>query len=200
MESMGSSPHTRGAPHLPCGTRDVPGIIPAYAGSTHGDFDIDDAISGSSPHTRGALVHVYLIAYALGIIPAYAGSTLRWTPTTRTSRDHPRIRGEHSSAASTTIARMGSSPHTRGARSHTSEDSAHARIIPAYAGSTFKAVRVPSRYGDHPRIRGEHLIPIVCAYNLMGSSPHTRGAHVGEAADTRAFGIIPAYAGSTVLV
>ena len=112
--------------------------------------------------------------------------------------DHPRIRGEHSGvhrtyrrpsgiipayAGSTPrvkvrlLAGMGSSPHTRGAR-----PGAPPRLRPA---------------GDHPRIRGEHTVPvlwqldhlgIIPAYagstgtlsrsipRCQGSSPHTRGA------------------------
>ena len=50
----GSSPHTRGAPagvdQHPLGER----IIPAYAGSTGGQWTQDKVRVGSSPHTRGA--------------------------------------------------------------------------------------------------------------------------------------------------
>ena len=92
----GSSPHTRGAlsvgstiynaywdhPRIrgehnqrhPLPYAD-PGIIPAYAGSTHLRGSIQRPPMGSSPHTRGALA-------ALGALPS---SVL----------DHPRIRGEH---------------------------------------------------------------------------------------------------------
>ena len=76
--TVGSSPHTRGAPldlHL---ARDIEGIIPAYAGSTaalasqaHSIADhprirgehlvapeVDELRPGSSPHTRGALAQI----------------------------------------------------------------------------------------------------------------------------------------------
>ena len=135
---------------------------------------------GSSPHTRGARPCAY--SFRLYI------------------RDHPRIRGEHldlllvrgqvvgiiPAYAGSTVqdslghaGRLGSSPHTRGAR------------------STHGASVIPSR--DHPRIRGEHrlalcfglcfsgiipayagsthaLTPFVSIYK--GSSPHTRGAQL----------------------
>ena len=94
--------------------------------------------TGSSPHTRGARTTRSLC----GVL----------------SRDHPRIRGEHSTpcaahqrclgiipayAGSTDLLKLdtglreGSSPHTRGAP------------IPGFEG----------RYSawDHPRIRGEHV-------------------------------------------
>ena len=52
---------------------------------------------------------------------------------------------------------------------------------------------------DHPRIRGEHRER---GGNLMaadGSSPHTRGARELLCGDAFRGGIIPAYAGSTIL-
>ena len=53
---------------------------------------------------------------------------------------------------------------------------------------------------DHPRIRGEHLIPVIDGCCLAGSSPHTRGAQTGDLRDGRYQRIIPAYAGSTGLI
>ena len=50
---------------------------------------------------------------------------------------------------------------------------------------------------DHPRIRGEHPAPHPAATRLSGSSPHTRGAPVGDDKARRPGRIIPAYAGST---
>ena len=71
-------------------------------------------------------------------------------------------------------------------------------IIPAYAGSTCAFLSLRDARGDHPRIRGEHLVVgngarlregIIPAYAgstgvevrvervSQGSSPHTRGAH-----------------------
>ena len=94
----------------------------------------------------------------------------------------------------------GSSPHTRGARQ-----------------------RLPLKQKccrDHPRIRGEHVKHLLCAGDKVGSSPHTRGAlftyvtvHIrkwdhprirGEHQLTLLVavlprGIIPAYAGSTIM-
>ena len=116
--NVGSSPHTRGAP-IPrapsgCAAWDHPRIrgehfrlsaraassmriIPAYAGSTVMPLGVSASMSGSSPHTRGA-----------------PDSSVSPNPDTR---DHPRIRGEHSCIA--VLERPGWG------------------IIPAYAGSTF---------------------------------------------------------------
>ena len=152
----GSSPHTRGAPPAsgpgPAAVR----IIPAYAGSTaagpswcrpgrdhpriRGEHTGSDASTtasvGSSPHTRGAPVGTSPRMRQRRIIPAYAGSTPAPTKRPAATRDHPRIRGEHSCASWTVRGLNGSSPHTRGARTCRIPAPRSRRIIPAYAGST----------------------------------------------------------------
>ena len=51
---------------------------------------------------------------------------------------------------------------------------------------------------DHPRIRGEHRKGGKSLTINKGSSPHTRGALHLMDLDGENYGIIPAYAGSTV--
>ena len=58
---------------------------------------------------------------------------------------------------------------------------------------------MPPSPPDHPRIRGEHLFSPPCGRGATGSSPHTRGALGSGSATARIAGIIPAYAGSTLL-
>ena len=135
--TQGSSPHTRGARRVyevgELFERDhprirgehagavgdgggVPGIIPAYAGSTNHRQCHNLLYTGSSPHTRGAPTARKLGAASRvdhprirgehpragvgvlerpGIIPAYAGSTESALAATSDAGDHPRIRGEH---------------------------------------------------------------------------------------------------------
>ena len=113
----GSSPHTRGARHVLGRARVRLRIIPAYAGSTRrpswgmravadhprirGEHDLRPCFigqtAGSSPHTRGALGIEAREQSFPGIIPAYAGSTCPRHGRRPARRDHPRIRGEHSS-------------------------------------------------------------------------------------------------------
>ena len=50
------------------------------------------------------------------------------------------------------------------------------RIIPAYAGSTSSPASPTPNAPDHPRIRGEHILPSAMCAMATGSSPHTRGA------------------------
>ena len=213
----GSSPHTRGAPPEPPSRPRRRRIIPAYAGSTasppcrrsaamdhpriRGEhfikYGIIPSSEGSSPHTRGARRSRARTSWAAGIIPAYAGSTFPSLASTSARRDHPRIRGEHGVPASPGILERGSSPHTRGAPSGASLEGRPVRIIPAYAGSTFSWRRRRPGPGDHPRIRGEHVLRDNIFEGQGGSSPHTRGAHIQQPQGAGAERIIPAYAGST---
>ena len=195
--AAGSSPHTRGAPGFGAVVDPEGGIIPAYAGSTlvrvaNANFD-----RGSSPHTRGAPALGGSIIWVLRIIPAYAGSTDHRPRQAPTARDHPRIRGEHGLSPSIPPTTPGSSPHTRGARNFGSAACRNTGIIPAYAGSTTTPARAMIPPRDHPRIRGEHIAWHFQESSQLGSSPHTRGALVGELVGCGAAGIIPAYAGST---
>ena len=93
----------------------------------------------------------------------------------------------------------GSSPHTRGALARLRTSRLGRRIIPAYAGSTPTADPTPWRSSDHPRIRGEHISCGSAPGRKFGSSPHTRGARPPPRRSVRIAGIIPAYAGSTIL-
>ena len=111
--------------------------------------------------------------------------------------DHPRIRGEHGHLEVTVDPIQGSSPHTRGALWVDDGTKTGARIIPAYAGSTFPSLASTSARRDHPRIRGEHADIIIFRSIAAGSSPHTRGARLRQARPPGIERIIPAYAGST---
>ena len=152
---------------------------------------------GSSPHTRGARSPGRVGFPPRRIIPAYAGSTSSLQPRSSMGQDHPRIRGEHSTSGDALCMKVGSSPHTRGAREDHGGRRQMRRIIPAYAGSTSPSANAWGLLWDHPRIRGEHVIVAFAAVFHSGSSPHTRGAPRGSSWTWPAWRIIPAYAGST---
>ena len=215
--ARGSSPHTRGARMETRRGQSQRRIIPAYAGSTplrpppsfpprdhprirgeHRRWRVSSRPNpGSSPHTRGAQGFRYAHSTFCRIIPAYAGSTSCANGTSNTPADHPRIRGEHLGYRWDAEAKLGSSPHTRGAQ--TLQETRHPlpRIIPAYAGSTKPIAAVEHSRTDHPRIRGEHRPCGGPSAGPRGSSPHTRGARRDPPGHRRRRRIIPAYAGST---
>ena len=207
----------RGARLLIPDVQSVDGIIPAYAGSTHhptracsrgGDHprvcgeheDLWHKViqpAGSSPHMRGARPATALDPVPWGIIPAYAGSTpTRW-PSTKCSRDHPRVCGEHPGPGPAQQPGRGSSPRMRGALDRGIPGIGIPGIIPAYAGSTIIPRKEYYREWDHPRVCGEHRFYAHGAKRVKGSSPRMRGARSKNMSVKDVDGIIPAYAGST---
>ena len=216
----GSSPHVRGAlvssfiKTIQCG------IIPACAGSTlgmgnwcrfrwdhprmcgeHFDEWIDDmSATGSSPHVRGARHHLHKIATRHGIIPACAGSTFNASFGALQNRDHPRMCGEHAQGQWAAEVRVGLSPHVRGAHRRQPQLRQRAGIIPACAGSTCWSRSTSRTVRDHPRMCGEHFDAGDLEVHVGGSSPHVRGAPRVEGLEPEKSGIIPACAGSTMVI
>ena len=132
-------------------------------------------ITGSPPHTRGTLVVNAFIFYAIGITPAYAGNTYKHRRIHISTKDHPRIRGEHHRQFHLQVWILGSPPHTRGTLSLSPGYQRKVRITPAYAGNTILIACQPSAVQDHPRIRGEHQKENGPGSFMVGSPPHTRG-------------------------
>ena len=95
----------------------------------------------------------------------------------RTTRDHPRVCGEHD-------------PPVNGSDSFV-------WIIPAYAGNTDGVFYVPGTVWDHPRVCGEHTVSMVVYATMLGSSPRMRGTLGSQLCLSVGVGIIPAYAGNT---
>src|SRR5690606_11964854 len=131
---QGSSPPARGARNPTVRPAQTLGIIPACAGSTRtgwppwprprdhprlrGEHTVDvpelASDDGSSPPARGAPVAALALDHDAGIIPACAGSTRSTTAVIDSSRDHPRLRGEHTSLHGPLSILLGSSPPARG--------------------------------------------------------------------------------------
>ena len=138
------------------------------------------AVMGSSPHVRGAHNLTVDSVQNIGIIPACAGSTGSSPASTSSTRDHPRMCGEHQYAPIRRLRKTGSSPHVRGAQWVGSHAKYGVGIIPACAGSTGIIRLGRARAGDHPRMCGEHrLVPSLCSTHA-GSSPHVRGARLSR--------------------
>ncbi len=105
--------------------------------------------------------------------------------------------GEHPGLSRLFRRSSGSSPHVRGAQDAQGKRTQTPGIIPACAGSTEHPVSAIPHSRDHPRMCGEHQTMRGPSGQMMGSSPHVRGAPFPIAHDAREGGIIPACAGST---
>ena len=214
----GSSPLTRGRRGLRGRESWLLRIIPAYAGSTcvenlsfapgqdHPRLRGVDTTTnhpeeddmGSSPLTRGRLASSGQLNKRVGIIPAYAGSTTQEALETLLAADHPRLRGVDHGGDDLLRINAGSSPLTRGRLFAQLVGLIAGGIIPAYAGSTGAPFGSATIRPDHPRLRGVDGTGLLSAGNNSGSSPLTRGRQANAVAGVHHWGIIPAYAGSTL--
>ena len=175
----GSSPLSRGIPALRCPSHHPIGIIPALAGNTccivliarehwdhprsrgeyQGEQVIDAMDNGSSPLSRGIPRGDHHQPCRYGIIPALAGNTWPRVVCPGAPWDHPRSRGEYRMLALTVLARIGSSPLSRGIPNSGISGVSSMRIIPALAGNTQRLLGGGCCGEDHPRSRGEYAAP-----------------------------------------
>ena len=133
------------------------------------------------------------------IIPAYAGNTLHRPSASPLVRDHPRVCGEHELFDCRFIRGRGSSPRMRGTPPTTRTRRMRPGIIPAYAGNTRHIFNLPKSLVDHPRVCGEHVEHFHGVAYAAGSSPRMRGTHPWRPKHADQAGIIPAYAGNTIV-
>ena len=154
------------------------------------------SVRGSSPHARGTEHRAIVPEEAHGIIPACAGNSRTTPPTSASSRDHPRMRGEQNLGEIGVCVIGGSSPHARGTVGHEAVDDGIVGIIPACAGNRWGFQSRPSASWDHPRMRGEQTTGDKSWICTSGSSPHARGTVGNEWHALRVVGIIPACAGN----
>ena len=195
---QGSSPRMRGTLRPAQRLRGVLGIIPAYAGNTLQSVTHLAALrdhprvcgehcslgarmaeyTGSSPRMRGTRLCDHVPPNVHGIIPAYAGNTLCSSSCHRTTRDHPRVCGEHCSSRCRAAFPTGSSPRMRGTPPGGAAHRTRSGIIPAYAGNTRRWQRIHDHEWDHPRVCGEHSETFRNIVDAAGSSPRMRGTHI----------------------
>ena len=100
----------------------------------------------------------------------------------RSSRAHPRSRGENQWRTPAYGRRDGSSPLTRGKRSIDDDVTDTSGLIPAHAGKTSTGFTTASQAWAHPRSRGENYCAAAVSDAHAGSSPLTRGKRVRSAA------------------
>ena len=152
---------------------------------------------GSSPLTRGKLLGAGVEDTEIGLIPAHAGKTLHSPTTEWRWRAHPRSRGENVAFIPIRRHRPGSSPLTRGKRTHSVQVGSQSGLIPAHAGKTATPADVYCVSQAHPRSRGENALSPRFPVSTPGSSPLTRGKRTHSVQVGSQSGLIPAHAGKT---
>ena len=106
---------------------------------------------------------------------------------------------EHPFQSRTMRVKAGSSPRMRGTRFSGSFFLLFIGIIPAYAGNTPFGFRGGGIVWDHPRVCGEHIDTKDGRMMTTGSSPRMRGTQCLMHFVLHLLGIIPAYAGNTMV-
>ena len=94
----------------------------------------------------------------------------------------------------------GSSPRMRGTLPKRVMANNLLGIIPAYAGNTIHILCRRLQRWDHPRVCGEHIYGVSPFTPCAGSSPRMRGTHRSWCTAGKEAGIIPAYAGNTLIL
>ena len=193
----GSPPHARGR-HGPRALKRYKGrITPACAGKTtmraaivstrkdhprmRGEdehvYNYPGVYYGSPPHARGRRKNAQQQKDDGGITPACAGKTYR--------------------AALETTGASGSPPHARGRPPQRAQLQRAGRITPACAGKTHRVASRDGHRPDHPRMRGEDVLPLPRTETIKGSPPHARGRPGRTSAPWQWHRITPACAGKT---
>ena len=213
----GSSPLMRGKLLRRDHRRDVHGLIPAHSGKTAGcvcgvwpagahprSFGENGgrphgqrAVRGSSPLMRGKPSINRRERMPVGLIPAHAGKTSSPASPASRPRAHPRSRGENVCPYDWGAAVIGPSPLTRGKHLANRVHELTHGLIPADAGKTSASCACSRTRRAHPRSRGENKYTPSEVGSGAGSSPLTRGKHLGVGRGSRGVGLIPAHAGKT---
>ena len=132
------------------------------------------------------------------LIPAFAGNTSDSSHGLFITPAHPRVRGEHDRVVEPRTRPDGSSPRSRGTQRLQEVGDVRHRLIPAFAGNTPRAGTRPGRTAAHPRVRGEHGPSSKELLRQAGSSPRSRGTHIGQVTAIEKTRLIPAFAGNTL--
>ena len=153
--------------------------------------------AGSSPLTRGKRVKQHADQVSIRLIPAHAGKTRGYSLVGSAPAAHPRSRGGNPPTFGRSRVGAGSSPLTRGKRTHLLQLCFITRLTPAHAGKTRHLSASAFNSATHPRSRGENFASGALAVCRWGSSPLTRGKRRCPHGERAVRGLIPAHAGKT---
>ena len=151
---------------------------------------------GSPPLARGTERRPWRQHGRRRITPACAGNSIKFFPPIQRSRDHPRLRGEQVLEPLKFRVAGGSPPLARGTGFHPSRLPQRRGITPACAGNSLMNRPLASSRRDHPRLRGEQALCVICCRNFVGSPPLARGTGYDILCVAASVGITPACAGN----
>ena len=137
----------------------------------------DQGIAGTSPRARGKRTHRGYRGRHCRNIPACAGKTAR--------------------GAVGCAFELGTSPRARGKPVKPLTIAKKAGNIPACAGKTAERGEKFIALTEHPRVRGENVVPHGEYPNPVGTSPRARGKHEQPTMSIEVHRNIPACAGKT---
>mgnify|MGYP000791160770 FL=1 len=130
---------------------------------------------GSPPRVRGKVACQGPRVARYRITPAYAGKSLRHSLTAYILWDHPRVCGEKSKYRLQINWWLGSPPRMRGKEQAAVQMGVRLGITPAYAGKSVHRSGLHRTEGDHPRVCGEKIYPLLAIASPLGSPPRVRG-------------------------
>ena len=154
---------------------------------------------GSSPRGRGKPNHGHSLGKPNRLIPAWAGKTMLATKRAARSTAHPRVGGENLDKQRHARDRRGSSPRGRGKHDRLHPSRGPRGLIPAWAGKTRVPIMGRIMGRAHPRVGGENRSAATPIRSFVGSSPRGRGKRRRGPALRRQEGLIPAWAGKTLI-
>ena len=136
---------------------------------------------------------------ARGLIPTYAGKTILRTHRPQHKWAHPHVCGENAEFWLTDLDGWGSSPRMRGKQVDFEALTGDYGLIPTYAGKTARASKSIVTSRAHPHVCGENALWGYPSRVSTGSSPRMRGKHPADELKNKIHGLIPTYAGKTVV-
>ena len=152
-------------------------------------------LKGSPPRVRGKGQDWMKEGKAERITPACAGKRDLVISESGDIEDHPRVCGEKRRVRSWRALLLGSPPRMRGKDGVSGACHSPPGITPAYAGKSVHRSGLHRTEGDHPRVCGEKIYPLLAIASPLGSPPRVRGKVCDLTIIRVHHGITPAYAG-----
>ena len=197
----GSPPRARGrrrpASTANSGLRSPPRAHPRVRGDVPQRAHVQVCVPGSPPRARGRPRRATSRQPAAGLTPACAGTS--WVPArwVRTSRAHPRVRGDVGRGDRPRDRALGSPPRARGRRFGCAGGHVGGGLTPACAGTSPGCSRAAPRRRAHPRVRGDVKVYGHGQVLVVGSPPRARGRPRCDRPHQPGQGLTPACAGTS---